>query len=154
MLEARRVGLWRSRYELTSDDQPLATWAGSSWRTGGRLDLAGGRYDVRSNPWGTRFDMTDGLGTVVAVAKRVGRKRWAVEAGGRSYQFRRAAMWRSEEVLIADDRPVGFVRRVRWWRSDAVAELPGLPLPVQVFVMIVVLTMWDRQAAAAASASV
>jgi hypothetical protein len=66
------------------------------WRTGGSLDLAGGRYDVA----------------------------------------------------------VGFVRRVRWWRSDAVAERPGLPLPVQAFVMIVVLTMWDRQAAASASASV
>jgi len=30
-----------------------------------------------------------------------------------------------------------------------VAELPGLPLPVQVFVLVVVFTMWDSQNASA-----
>jgi len=37
------------------------------------------------------------------------------------------------------------------WRSDAEAELPGLPMPVQVFVLAVALTTWDAQAAAPAS---
>ena len=31
------------------------------------------------------------------------------------------------------------------------ADLPGLPLPVQVFALVVVLTMWTRQASAAAA---
>jgi hypothetical protein len=68
--------------------------------------------------------MTDEFGMVVAVANRVGRKRWTVEATGRTYQFRRASMWRPQEVLITNGRPVGSVRRVSLWRSDAVAELP------------------------------
>ena len=38
------------------------------------------------------------------------------------------------------------------WRRDAVADLPDLPLAVQVFVVVVVLTMWDAQATAAATA--
>jgi hypothetical protein len=37
------------------------------------------------------------------------------------------------------------------WRGDAVADLPGLPPPVQVFVLAVVLSMWDAQAAAASA---
>lgn len=37
------------------------------------------------------------------------------------------------------------------WRRDAVAELPDLPLPAQVFVLVVILTVWDSSAAAAAT---
>ena len=54
MLEARRVGLWRNRYEIIADGQPLAMWDGRVWRSGGTFDLAGRRYDVKSNVWGTR----------------------------------------------------------------------------------------------------
>ena len=59
MLEARRVSLWRNRYEIVADGQPLAMWDGRVWRNGGTFDLAGRRYDVKSNMWGTRFEMTD-----------------------------------------------------------------------------------------------
>ncbi len=149
-MEARRVSLWRSRYELAVDGRPVAMWEGRAWRTGGTFDLAGRRYDVRSNGWGTRFEMTDESGMIVAAADRVGRKRWTVQASGRSYQFQRASWWRSEEVLVGNGRPVGSVRRVSAWRGDAVADLPDLLLPVQAFVLVVVLTMWDSGAAAAA----
>lgn len=41
MLEARKVGLWRNRYEIVADGQPLAMWDGRVWRSGGTFDLAG-----------------------------------------------------------------------------------------------------------------
>ena len=84
MLEARRVSLWRSRYELVADGRPLATWDGRVWRNGGSFDLAGRHYEVTSNVFGTRFELTDQVGMPVATAQRVGRRRWTVEAGGRS----------------------------------------------------------------------
>jgi hypothetical protein len=152
MLEARRVNLWRNRYEIVADGQPLAMWDGRVWRNGGTFDLAGRRYDVKSNVRGTRFEMTDEAGIIVATADRVGRKRWTVQASSRTYRFQRASWWRSEELLGADGRPVGSVRRVSHWRRDAVADLPDLPVPLQVFVIVVVLTMWDAQATAAATA--
>jgi hypothetical protein len=152
MLEVRRVSLWRSRYEIVADGQPLAMWDGRVWRNGGTFDLAGRRYDVKSNVWGTRFEMTDEAAMIVAAADRVGRKRWTVEASGRTYRFQRGSWWRSEELLVADGRPVGFVRWVSRWRRDAVADLPDLSLPLQVFVVVVVLAMWDAQATATATA--
>lgn len=152
MLEARRVSLWRNRYEIVADGQPLAMWDGRVWRNGGTFDLAGRRYDVKSNVWGTQFEMTDETGMIVAKADRVGRKRWTVEANGRRYRFERASWWRSEDLLVADGRPVGSVRSVSRWRRDAVADLPDLPLPLQVFVVVVVLAMRDAQATAAATA--
>jgi hypothetical protein len=47
---------------------------------------------------------------------------------------------------------VGSVRRNSIWRSDAVADLPGLPLTVEVFVLAVVLAMWDSEAVTSVSA--
>jgi hypothetical protein len=151
MLKARKVSVWRGRYDLTLDGRPLGQWDGRVWRSGGTLDLAGRRYDVSSNVWGTRFEMADQVGVVVARADRVGRKRWTVEADGRSYEFRRVSWWRSEEALIAAGQQVGSIRRLSVWRSDAEADLPGLSLPLQVFVFVVVLTMWDAQAASSAA---
>jgi hypothetical protein len=151
-LEARRISVWRNRYEIVADGQPLGMWDGRVWRNGGTFDLAGRRYDVKSNMWGTRFEMTDGAAMIVATADRVGRKRWTVEGSGRTYRFERASWWRSEELLVADGQPVGSVTSVSRWRRDAVADLPDLPLPLQVFVVVVVLAMWDAQATAAATA--
>jgi hypothetical protein len=135
MLEARRISLWRNRYEIIADGQPLAMWDGRVWRNGGTFNVAGRRYDVKSNVWGTRSEMTDEAGMIIATADRVGRKRWTVEANGRTYRFQRASWWRSEQLLVADGRPVGSVRRVSPWRRGAVADLSDLPLPLQVFVV-------------------
>jgi hypothetical protein len=151
MLEATKTSVWRRTYRLDADGQPLATWEGRLWRSGGVFDLAGRHYEVTANPWGSRFTMTDQFGMTVASAERVGRKRWTVAAGGRDYQFQRASILRKEERLVEDGKVVGAIRRRSAWRGDAVADLPGLPLPVQVFVLGVVLTKWDLESAAATS---
>lgn len=152
MLEARRVSLWRNRYEIVADGQPLAMWDGRVWRNGGTFDLAGRRYDVKSKRVGHairddrrgRHDRRDG---------RSGRSQ-AVDGGGERPNIPFPA-----SVMVA----IRGVTRCRWpagglrsgasrWRRDAVADLPDLPLPLQVFVVVVVLTMWDAQATAAATA--
>jgi hypothetical protein len=43
------------------------------------------------------------------------------------------------------------VKQTSVWRGEIAADLPGLPLPVQIFVLGVVITMWDAQAAAGAA---
>ena len=49
-----------------------------------------------------------------------------------------------EQALLSDGRQVGSVKRTSMWRDDASRILPGLPVPVQLFVLAVVLTMSDR----------
>lgn len=144
--------MWKNRYDITADGEQLATWDESSWKTGGTLELDGRHYEVRANMWGTRYELVDGDGTAIASADRVGRKSWTVEADSRSYEFHRVSMWRQEEELRSDGQRVGSVRRKSIWRGDAVADLPGIPRPVEVFVLAVVLTMWDLAAASAATA--
>jgi hypothetical protein len=152
MLEAKRASIWKNRYDITEDGRRLATWDESSWKTGGTVELDGRRYEVGANMWGNKYEMVDQDGTPIASADRVGRKNWTVEADGQTYEFHRVSMWRQEEELQSEGRPVGSVRRNSIWRGDAVADLPGLPRPVEVFVLAVVLTMWDLAAASAATA--
>ena len=149
MLRATQQSFWGNHYELSVDGRPLTRWNAKTWRSGGTFTLEGRDYEVRSNGWATRYEMVDETGTPLATADRVGRKRWTVQAGGRTYSFERASMWRSEEHLMVDGRPAGTVKREHAFRRDAVADLPGLPLPVQVFVFMVVLTGWDQTVAAA-----
>ena len=151
MLEARKISVWRSSYQISADGRPVTVWDSSVWRSGGDFDLDGQRYRVRGNAWGNRFGMVDAVGRTVASADRVGRKRWTVEAGGQTYQFQRASIWSNEQELHAFGSRIGVVKRVGFWRGDIAADLPGLPLPVQIFVLGVVIAIWDRAAAAAAT---
>lgn len=149
MLLAKRTSIWRARYEVSQDGHRVAHWDGSLWRSGGDLEVAGMVFHVRGNAWGSRFSMLDKAGGVVAAADRVGRKRWTVTAGGTTYQFQRASAWGQAQDLYADGRRVGTVRKVSFWGSDVAVDLPGVPLPVQIFVLGVIVTMWQAQAAAA-----
>jgi hypothetical protein len=149
MLEARRASLWNRTYNITVDGVSVVTWKGSLWKSGGQFEVGGRRYQVTSNAFATSYQMVDQTGMVVATATRVLRKNWTVEAEGRTHQFRRASVWREEQELLVDGERVGSVRRLSMWRTDAIADLPTLPLATQIFVLCVVLTMWDNNAAAA-----
>jgi hypothetical protein len=146
--------MWRSRYNISVDGGQVAQWEPSWWRqSGGVFELNGQRYQVRGNALGSRFELIGSAGEPLASAQRVGRKRWTVQAGDRTYQFRRASMWRGDQELLLGDQAVGSIRRNSVWRSSAVADLPDMPEPVQVFVLCVVLARWDAEKVAAISAS-
>ena len=125
-------------------------WDSSVWRRGGEFELDGQHFHIRSNAWGNKYTMVDDAGTVLASADRVGRKRWTVEAAGQTYQFRRKSFWGDEEELVLGDTRVGSVRKTSVWRGDITAELPGLATALQLFVLGVVISMWNARAATAA----
>ncbi|WP_249997410.1 hypothetical protein [Actinoplanes sp. M2I2] len=150
-MEARKQSAWKSKYLITDRGREVATWDSSVWRSGGELTLDGRRFQVRANGWGNKYTMTDETGAVIASAGRVGRKRWTVEADGQTYEFRRASFWRSEEELVLGDTRVGSVRKASFWGGTIEVELPTLTPALQLFVLGVVISKWDAEAAAAAS---
>lgn len=148
MLEAKKVSIWKNSYGLSADGRPITTWEPSLWRSGGQYQLEGHRYEVRGNAWGTKYSLTRDDAGPIAVASGVGRKRWTIESQGLVYHFRRRSMWRTAEELQVNGATTGSIRRVSQWRGDAAADLPGLPLHLQVFALSVVLSKWDAAAAA------
>lgn len=151
-LTAKRTSVWRSRYDIGAAGRTVTVWDGAVWRGDSSFELDRRRYEVRGNVWRTRFDLVVGDGARVASADRTQRRRWTVEADGVTYHFERPSVWRQEQELRAPGGGrVGGVRRTSFWRGDAVADLPGLPLPVQIFVVGIVLTRWDWQTTVAAA---
>jgi len=146
-MEARRISVWHGRYTVTDRGRQIAVWDSAVWRSGSEFELDGRRFQVRSNAWGSKHTMVDDAGAVVASADRVGRRRWTVEASGQTYHFRRKSFWSSEEELILGGTRVGSVRMASFWRGVVTAELPTLATAVQLFVLGVIISMWDAQAA-------
>ncbi|GIH02100.1 hypothetical protein Rhe02_01670 [Rhizocola hellebori] len=154
MLHARKPSWWTNSYDIMAGNQLITRWNRSLWRNGGTFALDGHSYTIRANAWGSKYTMTLGTDRVIAAAERVGRKNWTVQAGGHTYAFQRTSMWRQEEALVTGGRVTGVIRRVSTWRTDAVADLPQLEPAVQVFVLAVVLTMWDNAHYAASSVTI
>ncbi|WP_229072873.1 hypothetical protein [Actinoplanes sp. DH11] len=151
MLKAEGRGFWKNKYDLLHDGVKVACWDPSMWSTGGSFTLDGRSYRVRANGWGTKYTMTDDQDAVHASAVRVGRKNWTVEADGRVYEFQRTSSWRNDQQLVHNGIPVGTIKRRNSFSSKVEADLPGLPLPVQIFVLGVLISLWNSQAAAAAA---
>jgi hypothetical protein len=155
MLEALRADDFRNIYEFTIDGQPLTTVEGHLLREGRTFELDGRRYEIVGNFRRTRYEMTDHFGMVVAQAERVGRGRWTVTANGHTYEFGRPVRQlkdilsrlfarKGEELLIEDGQEVGSIRWLGHF-LDTVADLPGMPVPVQVFAIVVMQSVWDSE---------
>lgn len=151
MLLAEKDGVFSRTYRITEDGREVTSFRTSWWASGGTFVLDGREFTIRSNMWGGKYGMADENEAKVAAAEKVGRRNWSVESADEVYRFRRTSILRSEQALMRDDQEVGLIKRASMWKGGATAELPGLSLPVQVFVVAVVLTMWEQQAAAASS---
>jgi hypothetical protein len=151
MLTAQKSSAFGREYHIEADGRPVTSFKPSWWQTGGTFTVEGHEYTIRQNFWGVRYGMAMPDGTVVATADRVGRKHWTVDAQGRTLHFRRTSIWTGDQVMVDGDREIGSIRRISWWKGGAEADLPDLDPALQVFVVAVVLTMWDNEASAAAS---
>jgi hypothetical protein len=139
------VGLLSTRYEITRDGANLCTWKPSAFFGGGAFVLDGCRFDVARGGWtGRRYRLLDDSGALVALADGVGRLAWTVETGGVTHEFERPSPFHRDQVLVAGGEEAGAVRRTSAWWGEAEADLPGLPLAVQVFVLVSLLAVWDE----------
>ena len=144
MLEAHRVSSFRSRrWEIREDGAPLVVLEKKGWRSGVSYTLDGTVYDVTVTWTGGQYTLCSD-DAELARAHRVGRKRWAVTTPEGEFHFRRRSIWRSDQEWVrSPDAPtaLGGVRRSGTWRGDAEADLPGMPTPLAVFVLTVVLLL-------------
>lgn len=153
MATVRPHGTFTHGFDLVDDSgHEQGTFTGSAWREGGEVS-AGGQVARFRRDGGRRFAL-DGPAGELAVAEKpsVWSGPWVLHAGGRTYQLAKRSWLSSVFQLSEDGRVVGTLRPTGFLRRGAEVDLPaGLAPAVQVFAVAVVLTLWQRESAAAAA---
>lgn len=145
MLQAHRHGMFKQAYEIAEDGRPVTVldWAR---REGCAFDLDGARYEITRD--GRRHFVLSGQDVRLSADRETGR-RWTITGG---LAVVRPSFWRSHWELERDGRPSGTIRHDGGFKRTYTADLPrDLPLPVRLLVFHVVLTQYERTAAAAAT---
>ncbi len=149
MLEIERVSWLKARYAIRLEGHS-GVWERQRLKETMSGDVDGERYDVQRD--GRKRFVLMHFDGVLARADAGGRRLWTISAGDSSYELGRRFALRSEMELRRDGATVGWIRRARAPRAKIQCELPSELSPaVQVFVGLVVLTLWNRAAAAAAA---
>lgn len=154
MLTVQPHGVLRNGFDLFDEsDREVGAFAGSAWRETGQIRVGGQVWEFRKER-SRRFVLAGPQG-VLAAAERtsVWNGRWQLTTGGRAYELAKRSWSRTYE-LRRDGAVVGEVAARGVFSGKAAAALPTeLPLPVQVFVVAIVMALWRRQQAAAAGAA-
>ncbi|GAB3446826.1 hypothetical protein [Actinophytocola sediminis] len=152
MLLASKYGVFKHRYELSEDDQPVTELANFR-RESCEFTIDGEALRV-SRERSKRF-VFEGPRGRIASADRESSNRWAITTSTGKYELVRPSYWRSAWELRHGDRSVGRIEPGKGlFNRTSQADLSAdLPIAVRVFAFYVVLIQWQRAAAAAASQS-
>jgi hypothetical protein len=154
MLDAEPKSWWGSTYKVTEDGVTLTELAFTNLREGGGFTLGGVPYTLRRERPAGDFVLADPSGVPTARARKPSafRRRFELEHPGGSLRIESTSGWGRSYRVLGVEGQVGEVRRRSLWRRQVQADLPAdLPRPIQVFVLGLVILMFRRDEAAAAS---
>ncbi len=149
-MRARRRGIFRRDYEVFADGEQVTALVGGRRETS-EFSLAGNDYRIERVDR-RRFRLIGPEGRV-AVAERQSGREWTVRADSGNLKLTKPSVWRSSWDIQQRGTTRGEIRHDGAFKRTYSAGVPAdVPLPVAVFALYVVLVIFERQAAAAASA--
>lgn len=150
MLRARRQGFVKRVYEVTAGEEPLTEVTGGR-REGCVFSLDDLEYRVeRVDRKHFRLLGPDGK---MATAERTTGREWAIQASTGNLKLVKPSMWRSSWEIQQRGARKGEIRHAGAFKKTYTADVPpDVPLPVAVFTLYVGLLIFERAAAADASA--
>jgi hypothetical protein len=151
MLRARRRGIFKREYDLSSADEMITTLTGGR-RESCVFSLSGTEYRIERDDR-KRFLLHGPDGRVAAAERQTGRE-WSVRADTGNLKLVKPSMWRSGWEVQQRGTAKGGIRHDGTFKSTYTADVPtDVPLPVAVFAFYVVLVLFERAASAAAASS-
>ena len=124
----------------------------SCWRERGSLRVDGSTYQAYREGILSGAYLLKRRGSTLASAKKPSafRREFLVEHDGRRYTLRAKSAFERGFVLLNGTKRVGWITLESIFSYRANVHLPAdLPLPVQVFVLWLVINTWRRAAASA-----
>lgn len=150
MLRARRRGFVKRVYEVFNGDEPVTELTGVR-REGCVFSLHDTEYRIERADR-RRFRLLGPNGQVAVAERETGRE-WTVKTSGGNLKLVKPSLWRSAWDIRQRGTTKGRAYHEGWFKQTYLADVPSdIPLPDAVFTFYVVLVIFERAAAAAASA--
>jgi hypothetical protein len=142
MLRSTRRGFFRHSYDISEDGQPTAALTGIR-REGHIFDVDGHSYRVTRD--GSKAFTLSGPNGDEARAERVRGRTWTISSLVVPLELVRTSVWKDTWELRRFGEPVGTLAKDGAFKRTSTADLPNeLPLPLRLFVLCVVETLWER----------
>ena len=142
-------------FNVTEGERHLARVDVSGWREKGILTIDGMAYRVyREGVMHGDFLLErDGIVLARATKPSAFRNRLVIRHDGRTYELAKASLWRRRYVVRSGNAEIGSLSPTSAWRREAAVKLPEQwPLPLKVFVIWLVVILWNRESSAMGSA--
>jgi hypothetical protein len=150
MLRARRRGVFRREYELSTDAGPVTSLAGGRRES---CDFSLADKDYRIERVGRKQFRLLGPEGAVALAERQTGREWTIQTSAGNLTLAKPSIWRSHWEVLQGGTARGEIRHDGAFKRTYSASVPAaVPLPVAIFTFYVVLVIFERQANASASA--
>ncbi|HEX6354846.1 hypothetical protein [Actinophytocola sp.] len=148
MLRARRRGMFKRQYEITSADEALTSLIGGR-RESCEFSLSDTDFRIERDGR-KRFLLHSPDGRVATAERQTGRE-WAIKATTGNLKLVKPSIWRSGWEVRQRGTRKGEIRHDGAFKRTYTADMPAdVPPPVAVFALYVVLVIFERAAAAAA----
>ena len=135
-------------FNVSEGERHLAHVDVSAWKEKGILTINGVAHRVyREGALHGDFLLErDGIVLARATKPSAFRSVLVIRHDGRTYELARASLWRRRYVVRSGNDEIGSLSATSAWRRDAAVTLPEQwPLPLKVFVIWLVIILWNRE---------
>jgi len=151
-MEPRRWYSWD--YTVKSGDRTVAVLDCASWRVRGEIVIGDVTHRVfREGAMSGDFIIEAGGRELARATKPSAfRDTIVVHYGRRHFTLRKPSLWRRGFALMDGERQIGAISPESAWTRRATADLPpDVPVPIQAFVVWLVILLWKRDAQSSAA---
>ena len=158
MLYAKPRHIFSRHYRLCSDEDctdTLGTVTMSGFKEAAKAQIGDDEYRfLREKNMSGDFLLQAADGTILARAEKpsMWKDQFRITFGELVFTLYRASKWKQNYTLAWQGEEAGMVATRRWFSNLVNVELPdSLPLEIRAFILYLVVVMWRRASAAAAS---
>jgi len=145
-MEPRRWYSWD--YAVMTGDRTVARLDLSSWRERAEIMIGDVTHRTfREHALGDFVIEAGGRELARATKPSAFRDTMIVHYGGRDYTLLKPSIWRRTFALLDGERQIGTIEPESAWTRRAIARFESdWPMPIQTFVIWLVIMLWKRNA--------
>ncbi|NKB31490.1 MAG: hypothetical protein GKR91_00110 [Pseudomonadales bacterium] len=155
-MEAIPRSIFSRDFEILENSKKIADIDMSAWRERAEVLIDNTTYNIKKEGFlNPTFSLVHNGKTLVTASREMMlRRQFVIDIAGARYYLKNKNWLARAMILTNDISRVGLIKPRNFFGRGAKVDLPGeIELPVQVFIVWLVLLLWKRDSNAAASGS-